>query len=215
MTEFMQEQMVNQQVRAGDVLDQAVLATMRRIPRERFVPKSWRELAFADTAVALPAGQRMLAPVLIGQFLQALELTRADRVLEIGTGSGYLSACMAQHAASVQSLELHAELAEFARANLAAAEIGGVEVQTANAYEFAGKTGYNAIVLTGSLPVADDRFAHWLADGGRLLAVVGLGGNMDAQLTRRVGGDQFVTTSLFETSIPPLEHSRQAAAFTF
>ena len=214
-TEFAHEQMVNQQIRAGDVLDDRALNVLRSVPRERFVPSSWRDLAFADTAVALPAGQRMLPPVIIGRILQALELAADDRVLEVGSGSGYLSACMAQQAESVCSLELHAEVADFARSNLAATGTRGVEVLTKNAYEFVAQDSYDAIVLTGSLPVADARFQQWLVPGGRLFAVVGTGSSMDAQLIQRLKPDQFVIRSLFETAIPALEHARQVDAFVF
>lgn len=214
-TDFAREQMVNQQVRAGAVLDEQVLTTLRAVPRERFVPSAWRELAFADTAIALPAGQRMLPPMIIGRILQALDLSARERVLEVGTGSGYLCACMARHAASVRSLELHAEVADFARANLRATETRGVEVLTTDAYEFTGQGGYDAIVLTGSLPVPDERFQQWLVPGGRMYVVVGSGAIMEALLIERLSADEFRTTTLFETSVPMLEHSRQAAIFHF
>lgn len=215
-SDLARDQMVKQQVRAGDVLDQRVLATLQRVPRERFVPAAWRELAFADTAIALPAGQRMLPPMLVGRILQALELQVSDRVLEIGTGSGFLSACLAQLAASVHSLELHAELVEYARTNLAATATRGVEVQHLDAYQFAPPAqGFDAIVLTGSLPVPDTRFQHWLAPGGRLFAVIGHASPMEAQLIRRVGAEQWHQQSLFETELSMLEHSRQAEVFRF
>ncbi len=215
-TDLAREQMVNQQVRAGDVLDERVLATLRQVPREHFVPAAWRELAFADIGVALPAGQRMLRPILVGRILQALELQETDRVLEIGTGSGFLSACLAQLAASVQSLELHGELASFARANLAATGARRVEVQQADAFQFSPPAGgYDAIVLTGSLPVADERFQQWLAPGGRLFVVVGNGALMEARLVRRGTGEQFFSRTLFETRLAALEHARAAEKFHF
>lgn len=215
-TDFAREQMVNQQVRAGEVLDERVLATLRQVPRASFVPPEWRDIAYADVSVALPAGQRMLRPILVGRILQALELQDTDRVLEVGTGSGFLSACLAQLAASVHSLELHEELVAFARANLAATGTRRVEVQQADAFKFTPPAqGYDAIVLTGSLPVPDDRFQQWLAPAGRLFAVVGHGEVMEARLVRRGDGQQFTGRSLFETRLDALENARPAEKFHF
>lgn len=128
------DQMVRQQVRAWDVLDQRVLDTLRQIPRERFVPARYRELAYADTGIPLAHGQHMLAPKLVGRILQALQLTPADRVLEIGTGSGFLSACMAALAGEVRSLEIHADLADSAarRWPVAASTTSGFSLATAS-----------------------------------------------------------------------------------
>lgn len=213
-TDFAREQMVKQQIRAGDVLDSRVLTTLQRVPREEFVPAAWRELAFADTEVALPAGQRMLSPVLCGRILQALDLQGDERVLEVGTGSGFLSACLAQLAASVHSLEIHGELVAFAQANLSAVGTRNVEVQQSDAFLFtAPAQGYDAIVLTGSLPVPDERFQRWLALGGRCFAVVGDGAAMEAQLIRRVDSEQYRSTVLFETQLAALEHARTVSAF--
>src|SRR6202140_5934077 len=108
------EQMVEQQVRASDVLDLRILDTLRSIPRERFVPEGWRELAFADCEIALPCGKRMLRPMLVGHILQSLALRGGEEMLEIGTGSGYLSACLARLGGRLRSLELHPENAGFA-----------------------------------------------------------------------------------------------------
>lgn len=214
-SEFALEQMVSQQIRAGDVFDQDALAVLRSVPRERFVPASWSGLAYADTSVPLPAGQRMLPPLMVGRILQALELSPTDRVLEVGTGSGYLSACMARLCSRVCSLELHEPVAAFARANLAAVAAGTVEVLTTDVFEFTSQAAYDAIVLTGSLPVADDRFQRWLVPGGRVFQIVGTGSSMEANLIRRNSVEKFTTTLLFETSIPALEHARQADPFRF
>ena len=213
------EQMVEHQVRAWDVLDARVLATLRAVRREQFVPAGQEYLAFADTVVALPCGQQMLRPSVVGRLLQALELTGTERVLEIGAGTGYVTACLAASASQVKSLELHAQLADLARANLAAAGARNAEVITADAMQDAaqGAAGprFHAIAVTGSLPVYDDRFQRQLEIGGRLFVIVGDAPVMDARLVRRVSEDGWVTESLFETVVPPLQNARRPSEFAF
>src|SRR5476649_2123134 len=111
LTEVAREQMIEQQVRAWDVLDERILDTLRAVARERFVPQAWRELAFADSEIPLPCGKRMLRPMLVGRLLQSLALRGGEQVLEVGTGSGYVSACLGQLGGQVRTLELHRELA--------------------------------------------------------------------------------------------------------
>src|ERR1700687_1563766 len=148
------EQMIEQQVRAADVLDERILNTLRAVPRERFVPVSWRELAFADCEIALACGKRMLRPMLVGQILQSLALRGGEQVLEIGTGSGYLSACLARLGGPVRSLELHAEIADLARANLRAVVPSlPIELIGADAMQLTEESRYDVIVLTASLPI--------------------------------------------------------------
>lgn len=213
------EQMIEQQVRAWDVLDARVLSLLRAVPREQFMPASQRFLAFADVDVPLPHAQHMLRPNVAGRLLQALELTGGDRVLEIGAGSGYVTACLAAGSASVRSLELFPDLADLARANLAAIGARNTEVVTADALQSGAplESGgrYHAIALTGSLPVYDDRFQKLLEIGGRLFAIVGEAPVMDARLVRRVSEDGWVTESLFETVVDPLVNARRPAGFAF
>ena len=118
LTEVAREQMIEQQVRAWDVLDERILDTLRVVPRERFVPGPWRELSFADSEIPLPCGKRMLRPMLVGRLLQSLAVRAGEQVLEVGTGSGYVSACLARLGGRVRTLELHPELVSLARANL-------------------------------------------------------------------------------------------------
>src|SRR5277367_3400197 len=118
------EQMIEQQLRACDVLDEHILETLRGVPREAFVPQAWAELAFADCEIALPLGKHMLRPLLVGRILQWLAVRPRDQVLEIGTGSGYVTACLGKLAGSARSLEVHAQLATTARSNLAAGAAG-------------------------------------------------------------------------------------------
>jgi protein-L-isoaspartate(D-aspartate) O-methyltransferase len=207
-------QMVNQQVRAWDVLDPAVLDTLAGVPREQFVPDRYQGLAFADTFRPLPCGQVMLTPQLEGRVLQALELRTSDRVLEVGTGSGFLAACLARLGGSITSLELHAELAAGARARLHAAG-AVVDVVTADVFAWTPAGPYDAIAVTGSLATPWPRFAEWLAPGGRLFVVTGRAPVMEACLVRRAAGDELVTTPLFETVIPALERAPADRQFVF
>jgi protein-L-isoaspartate(D-aspartate) O-methyltransferase len=217
------EQMIEHQVRAWEVLDTRVLNVLRNVPREQFVPESQRAFAFADVDVTLPHGQHMLRPNITGRLLQALELSGTERVLEIGTGTGFVTACLAAASAHVKSFELFADLADAARANLAAVGTRNVEVVTADALQAgtqlesgAGGSGrYHAIAVTGSLPVYDDRFQNMLEVGGRLFVVVGDAPVMEARLVRRVAEDGWATESLLETVVEPLINARRASGFTF
>jgi protein-L-isoaspartate(D-aspartate) O-methyltransferase len=210
-----QEQMIEQQVRAWEVLDPRVLAVLRRVPRERFVPDSQAFLAFADTDVPLPRGQHMLRPNVAGRCLQALELSGTERVLEVGAGTGFLTACLAANAERVQSLEIFEELAGMARANLAATGVRNAEVATADALKSAGEMRYHAIAVTASLPLYDPHFERQLEIGGRLFVVVGEAPVMEARLVRRKSEDVWVTESLFETVLDPLINARRRESFAF
>jgi protein-L-isoaspartate(D-aspartate) O-methyltransferase len=210
------EQMIEQQVRASDVLDERILNTLRGLSRERFVPPAWRELAFADCEIALPHGKRMLRPMLVGQILQALELTGSEQILELGTGSGYLSACLARLGGPVRSVELHPDIAAFARANLAALVPAlPIEVVDGDAMALAEESRYDVIVLTASLPIYQTRFERALRPDGRMFVVVGAGTLQQACLVRRVGEGSCHSEPLFETCIEALEHAPRPAAFGF
>lgn len=208
-------QMIEQQVRAWEVLDLAVLSVMERVPREEFAPAPYRELAFADLCVPLGHGQSMLAPNLEGRILQSLEVQAGDRALEVGTGSGFFAACLGGLARSVRSLEIFPDLADAARDNLARTGAHNVTVEVMDAMTFEADGGYDVIALTGSLPVYDPRFERALAAGGRLFVVTGVGGAMAAQRITRTGPGQWLRESLFETAIDPLIHARQPPKFVF
>ena len=208
--------MTFQQVRAWSVLDEQVLDAMQRLRRELFVPEAWRGATYGDLPIALGDGQHMLRPSVAGRLLQAIALKRGDRVLEIGTGSGYVTACLAMLATHVLSLEIRPALAQRARANLAAAAIGNAEVEEADAFAWdAGSPRFDAIVITGSLPVADPRFEAWLKPGGRLYAVIGAAPVMEATLTRLDASGTASRFGLFETVVDPLDHAPTVAGFTF
>jgi protein-L-isoaspartate(D-aspartate) O-methyltransferase len=209
------EQMIAQQVRTWEVLDARTLEAMHQVAREYFVPAPWRSLAYADCALPLPLGKHMLTPMLAGRMLQSLELSPGEQVLEVGTGSGYVSACLAALGARVQSLELHAEIAQLARANLEAAGVDGVEVTCADATALVSETAYDAIVLTCSLPIYQTRYERALKFGGRLFVVVGTAPVMEARLVRRHGPQEFSARRLFETSLEALEHSPKPPLFRF
>jgi protein-L-isoaspartate(D-aspartate) O-methyltransferase len=219
-TASVSEQMLEQQVRAWDVLDMRVLDAMRGVPRELFAPEAQRFRAYADAEVPLAHGQHMLRPSVAGRILQALLPRPEESVLEIGTGSGFLTACLRAMAARVRSLEIFPELAAAARRNLAAIGADAVEIRDADALQTqqlrAAVDGrYGAIAITASLPLYDERFEQLLAVGGRLVAVVGEAPVMEARLVRRLTEDQFISASLFETVIDPLIHAARPPEFAF
>lgn len=213
--EFARRQMIDQQVRAWQVLDDRVLGVMAQVRRELFVPPDLRELAFADTSIPLGHGQSMFAPKVEGRVLQALELDAGDEVLEIGTGSGFLAACLARLAARVRSLEIFPDLSARAIENLRASGVGGVTVETLDAMTLGDKRHYDAIAITASLPVYHEVFQRMLKVGGRLFVVVGKAPVMEAMQVRRVSADQWVRESLFETVLEPLINAPQPPRFLF
>jgi protein-L-isoaspartate(D-aspartate) O-methyltransferase len=213
--EAARQQMIEQQVRAWEVLDPRVLDTLGSVPRERFVPESFRELAFADTSIPLPCGQSMLPPKLEGRILQAVEVMPGESVLEIGTGSGFFAACLAQMGGLVRTVDVYPELTTFAQQNLRATGYAGVTVVTADATQWSDRETCDAVVLTASLPEYDARFEQLLKVGGRLFAVVGQGAAMEAVLVTRAGEREFARQSLFETVIDPLVNAKRPSPFVF
>lgn len=213
--ETARQQMIGQQVRSWDVLDPRVLETLGTVPRERFVPEAYRGVAFADAPIPIGHGQFMLPPKIEGRILQALAPVRGERVLEVGTGTGFFAACLAELAGSAETLEIHADLAAAAGRNLAALGVRGVRVSTADALRHPLGSGYHAIALTGSLPAYDPRFEQALVVGGRLFAVVGQAPVMKALLITRTAEAAWLSESLFETSIEPLLHAAVPSRFQF
>jgi protein-L-isoaspartate(D-aspartate) O-methyltransferase len=208
-------QMVDQQIRTWEVLDPRVLDALSAVPREAFVPAAYAELAFADTPIDIGFGQAMLAPLLQGRILQTLSITATDKVLEVGTGTGYLSACLGLLGKHTRSIEIHPELAAVAKSNLRAVPEAQVEIETRDAFSGASLGEYDVIAVTGSLPVYDPRFERALRVGGRLFAVVGVAPVMDAILIRRVDSEEWIRESLFETVIGPLINAPTPARFVF
>jgi protein-L-isoaspartate(D-aspartate) O-methyltransferase len=157
----------------------------------------------------------MLQPSVVGRLLQALELASTDAVLEIGTGSGFVTACLAAQARAVRSLEIFADLADLARANLAATGVHNAAVELADGTQLEELGRYDAIAVTASLPLYDARFERALRQGGRLFVIVGEPPVMDARLIRRVGANTASVTSLFETVVDPLLHATHPERFVF
>jgi protein-L-isoaspartate(D-aspartate) O-methyltransferase len=209
------EQMIEQQVRAWDVLDTRVLEVLRRVPRELFVAEAQRYRAYADVEVPLARDQHMLRPSVAGRLLQAVLPQHAERVLEVGAGSGFVTACLRAMSSRVRSLEIFPELAETAYRNLAALGMRDVEVVEADALQGDNGARYDVIAVTASFPLYDVRFEEMLTVGGRLFVVVGEPPVMEARLVRRTAESAFATQSLFETVIDPLVNAARPPRFTF
>jgi protein-L-isoaspartate(D-aspartate) O-methyltransferase len=207
--------MVDQQIRTWEVLDPRVLDVLSAVPRESFVPPAYRELAFADTPIPIGFGQSMLAPVLQGRILQTLAVNGSDSVLEVGTGTGYLTAALGLLAAGIRSIDIRPEFTLAAAANLRSVPQVRAELETRDAFDAAPLGEFDVIALTGSLPVYDARFEKALRVGGRLFAVVGTAPVMDAILVRRVDDTEWIRESIFETVIDPLVNAAAPQGFVF
>jgi protein-L-isoaspartate(D-aspartate) O-methyltransferase len=208
--------MVEQQIRTWEVLDPVVLDLLMRMRREDFVPAAHRELAFADMEIPLGHGESMLSPKLEARLVQEMMIKPADSVLEIGTGSGYMTALLASLARHVYSVDIVADFTRLAAAHLSLMQIANITLDTGDAARGWDKHGpYDVIVLTGSVPVLPDSFRQSLNPGGRLLAVVGEAPVMQAQLMTRGQGGAYRSTALFETCIPPLKNALQPQRFVF
>ena len=208
--------MIEQQIRPAEVLDTRVLDTIATTPREAFVPAEYRDLAFSDTNIPLGHGQAMMKPILEARLLQALDVQPTDKVLEIGTGSGYLTALLAKLGAHVFSVEIQPELLEQARARLAAQGIDNVTLEQGDAaHGWDGNNPFDVIVITGSLPILPESFQRGLTVGGRLVVIVGSAPAMDVRLITRVAEDSWTSESLFETELPALANAEQPSAFVF
>ncbi len=196
--DFARRQMVQQQVRTWDVSDPFVLRVISELRREQFVPAEYQGLAFADTEIPLPHGQAMMKPIVEGRLLQALELKSEHNVLEIGTGTGYLTACLAKLSAAVSSIDIFSDFVAMAKSNLADAGIENIELLCMDATTEIPKGKFNAVAVTGSLPVFDTRFLDAVKPGGRLFVIVGDSPVMDARIVTRIGKNDWTTRSLFE-----------------
>ena len=208
--------MIEQQIRPWEVLDPVVLDLLSEVKREEFVPAEQKLLAFADVCLPLGNGAAMLEPKMEARLLQELGLKSTDRVLEIGAGSGYMAALLAARAEFVTSLEIEPALVAMARANLSRAGVANVAVEQADGLKgWAAKAPYDAIVLSGSVPVLPDVLLQQLKVGGRLVAIVGSLPVMSAQLVTRTGEMTFNTINLFETVAPALRNAAAGEQFTF
>ena len=212
--------MVEQQIRTWEVLDQDVLDLLYVVRREEFVPQAYRALAFSDLEIPLledfGASERMMQPKIEARILQELAIKRNERVLEVGTGSGYLTALLAARAHHVYSVEINARLKAFGEGNLRRAGIENITTELGDAARgWQQHAPYDIIVLTGSTPVLPNSFTAQLKPGGRLFAVVGDPPVMEAQLVIGVAAGTYRATDLFETCLAPLRNAQQPARFEF
>ncbi|MBU0620499.1 MAG: protein-L-isoaspartate O-methyltransferase [Gammaproteobacteria bacterium] len=207
--------MVEQQIRPWDVLDMTVLDLVKKVKREQFVPVDKQSLAFMDVEIPLGHGASMWSPKLEARALQALKLKTTDRVLEVGTGSGYLTALLSRMAAHVTSVELVQDLSTRAERSLAAHHYDNITLEVGDASKGWGGEKYDAIVLTGSVPLPPESFYAMLNVGGRLFAVVGDAPAMQGTLVTCVAPGVFETTVLFETCVTPLVNAPQPERFVF
>jgi protein-L-isoaspartate(D-aspartate) O-methyltransferase len=214
-TDFARQQMVDQQVRAWDVLSSDILLALMTVPREQFVPVGFEALAFADTEIPIGHGEFMMTPTLEGRLLQALDLKSTDSVLEIGTGTGFVTACLARLAGEITSVDIYEDFLKAAAANLEDSGTRDVELLAMDATKELPDAQYDAIAVTGSIQTFDPRFVMALKPRGRLFVVVGDTPVMDARLVTRTGDNEWKTDSLFETSLKPLVNAKLPSQFSF
>lgn len=209
--------MIEQQIRTWEVLDAKVLDLLMQVPREAFVPPQYAGLAFADLEIPLGNGQLMLAPKMEARILQALEIKPTDKVLEIGTGAGYLTALLAKQAKQVVSIEIDAELSKAAATRLAQQNIKNVQLEVGDAARgWAAQAPYDVIVYTGSMPVEPgESILQSLNPEGRLFAVIGEAPVMEALMVKKVSANSYKRDTLFETCLPELINAPQPQRFEF
>ena len=208
--------MIEQQIRPWDVLDPKVLTLLAKVKREDFVPAACRDLAFADLEIPLGEGQVMLPPRVEARLLQELEIKKTDRVLEIGTGSGYMAALLAASAEHVTTLEIRPSLAAVARENLQRSGVDNVTVEVANGLSgWSQRAPFDAILVSGALPEVPAALLKQLRVGGRLAVIVGEAPVMEAQLITCTAEGVFNTINVFETVMPSLDGASPSAGFSF
>lgn len=214
-TDFARLQMVNQQVRGWNVYDEDVLDMLKALPREDFVPTAYASLAFADIAIPLGHDEFMMTPTIEGRLLQALGLRGDESILEIGTGSGFMTACLANLGAHVTSIDIHGDFVDAARRKLEHAGIENVELLEMDATQELPDGQFDAIAVTGSIQTFDPRFVDALNPHGRLFVVVGDSPAMEAKLIERAADHDWQSISLFETDLKPLVHGALPPQFSF
>ncbi|VAX02846.1 Protein-L-isoaspartate O-methyltransferase [hydrothermal vent metagenome] len=208
--------MIEQQIRPAEVLDYRVLDTIAATPREDFVPEDYRELAFSDINVPISDCEIMMKPIMEARLLQALDVQSSDKILEIGTGSGYFSALLATLGQSIDSIDIDPALQRQAQARLTAQGISNVsliEGDAAQGWDDGGS--YDIIAITGSLPILPESLKQKLTVTGRLIAIIGTAPAMEATLITRIADDQWSTDILFETELPALKNAEQPQGFVF
>lgn len=208
--------MIEQQIRPWDVLDQDVLDLLVVVKRENFVPAAHKNLAFVDTEIPLPGGQNMFTPKLEARLLQEVKLKKHENVLEIGSGSGYMAALLAYKGRHVTTVEIDPELKALAEKNLADNGVTNVTVELGDgAHGWSQGAPYDVIVISGGLPTLPEAFLQQLKVGGRLVAIIGEAPLMKAQLVTRTGEAGYDTRTLFETNVKMLSKASVPSHFTF
>lgn len=208
--------MVEQQVRPWEVLDERVLALLEKTHREDFVPVRYRKMAFTDMAIPLDHGQSMMKPVVEGRLLQALELKPDETALEIGTGSGFITACLSRLAKHVISVDLHEQFTNEVAAKLKEKGISNVELETGNVMTgWQPEQAHDVLVVTGSVPSIPDHFRGWVNPGGRIFVVCGDEPAMEAMLLTKLSATEWREESLFETDLARLIGAERAPEFEF
>ncbi len=208
--------MVEQQVRPWEVMDPRVLQVMLELPRENFVLDEYKGLAYADIEIPLAHGHHMLKPVIVGRLLQALNIKPTDSILEIGTGSGYVTACLASLGKQVTSIEIDKAIAAQAADNLATLNLDNIQLQVGDAIDSISHAApFDVIAVTANIPDSGNILPRELSNGGRLFMITGESPSMVAQLTTRIHGDNFRTETLFETDIETLQSVPAKEAFSF
>ncbi|HLW74224.1 MAG TPA: protein-L-isoaspartate O-methyltransferase [Gammaproteobacteria bacterium] len=209
-------QMVHQQIRAWHVLDPRILAVFDALPRDKFVPEAFSNLAYADTQIPLPHGEVMMSPQVEGRALQSLDPQPGESVLEIGTGSGYFAACLSKLSREVLSVDIHPDFIEDAGKTLKGLGLKNVKVETRDGTKLEWLAQrYDAIAVTGSLPAYSSSFAERLTVGGRLFVIVGGSPVMEALLVTRTAEDAWTQVGLFETDLPALKNAAAPRVFRF
>lgn len=215
-TETARHNMVISQLRTFEVLDDRLLELMERAPRQEFVPPAYRNLAFADMQIPLGNGEVMMAPLVEARLVQTLDIKPSDRILEIGTGTGFVTWLLAQLGSKVYSVESNPEFATRAAQKLAALGVRNAEIETGDAARgWDRHAPYDAIFVGGSLPILTESLRKNLAVGGRMVAVVGQGPAMEARLITRVSEGAFQETGLFDTVLPALHGAPAPEKFVF
>ncbi len=208
--------MVYRQIRTWEVTSPKILDVLAQTPREHFVPTQMKELAFAEVSIPLDEGSQMLPPSLIGKILQALPISTEQTLLEIGTGSGYLTALLAQLASKVTSLELYQTITSQAKSNLSNLPIANIELQTTNGLEgYTQNAPYDGIVITAALDQVPDTLKQQVKPGGYIFAMINHDGMSTAVLMTQDNARQWETTTLFETHVPSLQALATAPYFEF
>ncbi|OIJ44011.1 protein-L-isoaspartate O-methyltransferase family protein [Massilia timonae] len=208
--------MIEQQIRPWNVLDEDVLALLHVVKREQFVPKAYENLAFADVEIPLPGGETMFNPKVEARIVQEIAVKKHENVLEIGTGSGYMAALLAHKARHVTTVEIQPESVTLARENLAKAGVGNVSVEEGNgAQGWSAGAEYDVIVVSGGLPVLPEALVKQLKVGGRMIAILGEAPAMSCQLITRTSETAHDAVKVFETVAKPLTGAEAPSRFTF